>query len=95
MTNLTEREKQFVQHVAGINGCGAKSWSDLLEDNFSWFYPRELKQFGYTEHQISGFISSLSNKRVLGYDGSDGYSAEHFIVESWIEEVQDNNGFEL
>jgi hypothetical protein len=70
---LTEKEQKFMAEFLKSNGCGAKTPSQLLNDNFScqcWEDLREFKDF--TNRQIPGLISSLNKKGVIFLDERDG-----------------------
>ena len=71
--NLTENETRFFKQFLALNGCGATSPKDLLEDNYSCQCIEEIFDCtDYTHKEIGGYLSSLQTKNVLWLDERDG-----------------------
>lgn len=81
---LTTKELNFVNRFFEINGCGAETWGELLEDNYSYQEMSDLKAAfpEYNEQQIGAFITNLLSKGVFQEDYS--MKGLFYITEKYI-----------
>ena len=73
--NLTEKENLFMKKYLSSNDCGAKTPSDLLEDNYSCQTMQDIRELftdDFTPKQISGLLSALEQKGIIWIDERDG-----------------------
>lgn len=92
MKNLTLNEQKVLKALVdnGLENMGGKSPEDLLEDNFSWFYVKDITdRTSFNKHEASGYISSLAEKGMVMDDGDDDdpLAAEWYVTEKGIKTI--------
>lgn len=63
-TNLTDRETRVALILVNecLAGMGGERPADLGDDEYTWIAPEDLRAYGYSPKQTSGFWSSLMEK---------------------------------
>lgn len=81
--NLTKKEKTTLKAIASnaLYQMGGTDPKDLHEDNFSWFFPKDIvKRTPFSKAQVSGLISVLAEKKLIQYEKRN----EWFLTEDGI-----------
>jgi hypothetical protein len=84
---MTDGEHRFMLHILSKCGNGYSSYESaayLLKDNYSWFRARDLVNDQYSQHQVSGYISSLYELGVLAQEEPDDWCLEQAMFETWL-----------
>jgi len=88
MATLTDKEQIAFTAIVeeGLSNICGKHPSDLLDDNCSWFHPKDIVQrTDFSKPQISGLLSSLEKKGLIVNSGDgEGFRAEWFISETGL-----------
>ena len=93
--SLTGMEKLFINAQLKENDCGAKTASDLLEDNFSCKSMEDYLELApnFTAATIGGFLSSLEKKDVIYRDEDEGRPVVWWVTEAYLESLEPSAEF--